>query len=194
MFYTLEPLLATFYSGHTFGSVVNNLKHCVWGHLMVGDLRLRLVIGRSRRMVGRRGRGRGVVGRRCRSRCITRERLHYSITVVVVNQLVREYFENSRLMFFCPGLTPLRRCSGHCFCSHRCQGTHWRGFHTFKDDDDDYRNLMVINSGNVPQPSQLMFNEYWWWVSMKCVRWIDVTRSGMCLACRLRGRSGRSES
>ena len=101
---------------------------------MVGDLRLRLVIGRSRRMVGRRGRsrrmvgrrgrGRGVVGRRCRSRCITRERLHYSITVVVVNQLVREYFENSRLVFFCPGLTPLRRCSGHCFCSHRCQGTH----------------------------------------------------------------------
>ena len=34
--------------------------------------------------------GRRVVGRRGRGRSITRKRLHYSKTVVVVNQLVRD--------------------------------------------------------------------------------------------------------
>jgi len=58
-------------------------------------LRLRLVIGRRSRLVICRGRlvicrGRRVVGRRCRSRSITRIRLHYSKTVVVVNQLGRD--------------------------------------------------------------------------------------------------------
>ena len=43
-------------------------------------MRFRLVIHRL---------GRRVVGRRGRSRSITRKRLHYSKTVVVVNYLVR---------------------------------------------------------------------------------------------------------
>ena len=57
-------------------------------HLVVADLRFRLVIRRCRGVVGRRCRCRRVVGRRGRSRSITRERLHYSITVVRVNQRV----------------------------------------------------------------------------------------------------------
>ena len=69
---------------------------------MVADLRLRLVVCRLWLVIYRLRLvicrlwlvicrlGRRVVGRRGRGRSITRERLHYSKTVVVVNQLVRD--------------------------------------------------------------------------------------------------------
>ena len=57
-------------------------------HLVVADLRLRRVVSRLGLVVCRCGRR--VVGCRGRGRSITRKRLHYSKTVVVVNQLVRD--------------------------------------------------------------------------------------------------------
>ena len=83
---------------------------------------MRLVICRLWLVICRLGRR--VVGRRGRGRSITRKRLHYSKTVVVVNQLVRDIIlvSCSELVVFV--LTLLQMCSGHCSCSHRCRDTH----------------------------------------------------------------------